>query len=463
MRRGVPGCAVLLALGALACSEDEPTSPDLEYADPRYWSGGALTVFSPAAQAYSTPAPNVSNLALHLEGDRLVEVGRIAGHDVPFGGLGPTFNSISCAQCHFSDGRSMPDSWRLGGSGAGSTNFLIRISTPEGSPVPGYGTVIQDQATFGAVPEAKVSVTMRSARNGQFADGEPFELVVPRVTFGDWYSGTAPKPFAFSLRIPARQVGLGLLRAIPDETLEALAAEQVPPISGRPNRVAHPRGGTRIGRFGYKAQNADLDIERTFLSDIGITGELFPEEPFAEQNPAVPDSVLHHPPDMRQEEFDAVDFYFHTLGVPARRDVRNPEVLRGEALFGEIGCASCHTPVLRTTSAMVRTLLGTEVPELSNQEIHPYTDLLLHDLGAELADPYRQGIAEGAEWRTTPLWGIGLQSVINGHSYFLHDGRARSLQEAILWHGGESEVVTQRFIDLPGGDRRALLRFLESL
>ena len=219
MRRGVPGCAVLLALGALACSEDEPTSPDLEYADPRYWSGGALTVFSPAAQAYSTPAPNVSNLALHLEGDRLVEVGRIAGHDVPFGGLGPTFNSISCAQCHFSDGRSMPDSWRLGGSGAGSTNFLIRISTPEGSPVPGYGTVIQDQATFGAVPEAKVSVTMRSARNGQFADGEPFELVVPRVTFGDWYSGTAPKPFAFSLRIPARQVGLAIIATLKDHGL----------------------------------------------------------------------------------------------------------------------------------------------------------------------------------------------------------------------------------------------------
>ncbi|MEZ4653835.1 MAG: di-heme oxidoredictase family protein [Candidatus Eisenbacteria bacterium] len=458
MRDGKPGNSRVLALPLSGCGDDSvdpPLGPD-----PRPGGRSDDGVLG-ARPGLPSPAPNVQNLDPPSPW-RSGCGGRTGGGEETFGGLGPTYNSLSCAQCHAADGRTVPDSRYRGRDPRRRTSSKLRISTAAGDPVPGYGTVIQDQAMTGAVPEARITVRQETIA-GTFADGETYELVKPVFEITDWYTGAPPRDFVVSPRIPARQVGLGLLHAVPEAQVEALASLQREPISGRPNRVRDAQGQMRMGRFGYKAQNADLDVARTFLSDIGVTSEAFPLEPYAEQSPSVPDSILLHAPDIPDADLDAVDYYFHTLGVPARRDLDDPRVVRGERIFRDVGCAGCHTPQLTTSSTPPRTALGTPVPECANQTIYPYTDLLLHDLGPDLADGYGQGEAAGSEWRTTPLWGIGLQNTINGHTYFLHDGRARNLMEAILWHGGESEDSREAVKRLPEEDREALIRFLDSL
>jgi CxxC motif-containing protein (DUF1111 family) len=199
------------------------------------------------------------------------------------------------------------------------------------------------------------------------------------------------------------------------------------------------------------------------MSDMGVTNNRFPDEPYADQDPNAPDDIINHGPDISDEDLDAVDYYLHTIGVPARRDLDDPKVQRGEVLFTEAKCNVCHTPSMRTSTQMLYTIGGTEVPEVVDQEFQPYTDLLLHDMGSELADDLPNGDAIGSEWRTAPLMGIGLQSRVNGHSYFMHDGRARNILEAIMWHYGEGEFSRSYVKNLPKEDREALVRFVESL
>lgn len=230
-------------------------------------------------------------------------------------------------------------------------------------------------------------------------------------------------------------------------------------MSGRPNRVRDLRTGeTVLGRFGWKARQPSLEqqIAKAFGEDLGLTSPLFPEPVCTARQERCAAAQAASRPELPQHLVDRTALYVRLLAVPARRDWSDPEVLRGKAVFQGIGCASCHNPRFETGAVP-------GVPELSGQTIRPYTDLLLHDLGEELADGRPEGEADGREWRTAPLWGLGLTEAIGGQVRLLHDGRARSAEEAILWHGGEAAAARARFMRLGAADRQALLRFLKSL
>jgi CxxC motif-containing protein (DUF1111 family) len=209
-----------------------------------------------------------------------------------------------------------------------------------------------------------------------------------------------------------------------------------------------------LGRFGLKANTATL-LEQSagaFHNDMGITTSIFPTEPCGDSIPG----CAAHPPDVNDSLLAAVALYVRTLAVPARRSISDPPALRGEQVFGDAGCARCHVSTLTTG-------VVSGAPEVSNQRIHPYTDLLVHDMGAGLADGRPDYQASGSEWRTAPLWGIGLTQIVNGHATFLHDGRARSPLEAIMWHGGQGTAAREYVRRLSKADRDALIAFLTSL
>jgi CxxC motif-containing protein (DUF1111 family) len=255
--------------------------------------------------------------------------------------------------------------------------------------------------------------------------------------------------------------GLGLLAALDESTVLSRADPDDADgdgISGRPNRVADVvTGGTSLGRFGWKANVPTVEQQNAgaFHGDIGITSALFPDENCPPEQAACRAALSGGVPELDAAKLQRVTFYTRTLAVPARRDVGQPQTAEGEELFETLGCSSCHLPELRTGES--------DVAALSSQVIHPYTDLLLHDMGPGLADGRPDGEASGSEWRTPPLWGIGLVETVNGHTRFLHDGRARNLSEAILWHGGEAQASAEAFRALPARARDSLIAFLESL
>ena len=262
-----------------------------------------------------------------------------------------------------------------------------------------------------------------------------------------------------SPRVAPPMIGLGLLEAISASDILAGADPDDADgdgISGRARWVWSPEHGRMmLGRFGWKATQPTL-LQQTaaaYRDDIGVTSSVFPSEAFAGQPQ---DDLLEDDPEITDETLEEAVFYVQTLAVPAPRDANAPAVMEGQDLFGELGCADCHVP---------RHVTGTlpDVPEVSNQVIVPYTDLLLHDMGPGLADGRPDFGASGSEWRTPPLWGLGLSSRVQGHTDFLHDGRARDVVEAILWHGGEAASARDAFRALDAPSRAALLAFLHSL
>jgi CxxC motif-containing protein (DUF1111 family) len=422
-------------------------------------SGGATTVFDVSPAAFSLPAPNLSgvSLALHDEGDEGFETVFVPAPAAENAGLGPVFDNVSCEACHLGDGRGRPPE-----DGVSFSSLLFRASVrgvgrhggPK--PVPGFGGQLQLRANTGFTPEVRALVSYVESK-GMFADGTEYRLQVPQYAISGWY-GALPAGFLFSPRVAPAVFGLGLLEAVPEEEIRAMAYRRERRhnrISGRPNYVWDERRRRRvIGRFGWKANAPNL-VQQTagaYNGDMGVTSTLFPAESCEGQ---YPDCALH-PAEVDDEVVTAVAFYTRTLGVPARRNLDDPQARQGERLFYASGCDGCHAPTLRTG-----VLRG--VPEVSNQVIHPYTDLLLHDMGPALADGRPDFLASGSEWRTPPLWGIGLVSKVNGHTNFLHDGRARSLLEAVLWHGGEAKAARDRVLRLSVPERNALVVFLESL
>lgn len=328
---------------------------------------------------------------------------------------------------------------------------------PHGEPLPveGFGTQIQDRAVFGYAPEARVEVAY-TPRTETLADGTAVTLHEPTYRTEDPYR-PLPPDLLVSPRFARPALGLGLLEAVAPSTIERLAAEQAAAgeVSGRPNYVWDPvEGRTRIGRFGWKANQPSLLVQNAaaYNGDMGLSNPVFPVDYSTEdQNDGLGDD-----PELTQSVLDAVTFYTQTLGVPARRDLDRDDVRRGRVVFDAIGCASCHVPRLQTG-----TLDG--LAAVSNQTIYPYTDLLLHDMGDGLADGRPDFEADGAEWRTPPLWGIGLSEAVNGEPRYLHDGRAHTLEAAVLWHGGEAEAARERFRQLSTAERDALVVFLRSL
>ena len=379
-----------------------------------------------------------------------------AGRD----GLGPTFNAQSCSSCHFQDGRAQPptpeDPTELG--------LLIRLSVPGPTggpePVPGYGDQLQDRANNGVPAEGQISINTIE-QPGTYDDGTPYSLLAPTYSIAEPAFGPLPEDIQISPRVAPAVIGVGLLEAVPEADILAAADPDDADgdgISGRPNEVADVvNGGTSLGRFGWKANVPSVEHQNAsaFHGDIGITSSLFPDENCPPEQSACGAALSGGAPELDAAKLQRVTFYTRTLAVPARRDVGQPETTEGEELFGSLGCASCHLPELRTGES--------DIAALSNQVIHPYTDLLLHDMGPGLADDRPDEEATGSEWRTPPLWGIGLVETVNRHTRFMHDGRARNLSEAILWHGGEAEASADAFRALPARARDALIAFLESL
>jgi len=334
---------------------------------------------------------------------------------------------------------------------------------PDGSPAPdpSYGGQLNPDAILGVPPEGRATVTYTEIP-GTYGDGEAFSLRAPTYELTDLAFGPLDPSVQISPRAAPFLVGLGLLAAIDEADILARADPDDGDgdgISGRPNWVWDLREQrTVLGRFGWKANQPTLEqqIAGAFLGDIGLTSPLFPDQNCT----AVQTECLEAPdggdPEVDQLKIDEVTFYTRYLAVPARRDVDDPIVQRGEALFTAVGCAACHTPALTTGTVE-------DAPALSQQRIHPYTDLLVHDLGDALADGRPDFTASGHEWRTAPLWGLGLIQTVNRHMLLLHDGRARGVAEAILWHGGEAGAARESFRTLSAADRAALVRFLESL
>jgi CxxC motif-containing protein (DUF1111 family) len=423
-------------------------------------SGDSTTTYDITDAAFSIPSPNMTDpkeIAQHEEGDEEFEDAFVTDAASEHAGLGPVFDNVSCEGCHAGDGRGRPP--RLGEI---AESFLVRISYPgrdaTGAPnaATGFGGQLQLRAIPGSEPEASLSIAY-SMVTGQFADGETYSLRVPSYSFTSDYQPISKK-MLFSPRVAPVNFGLGLLEAIPEATL--LAKEDPNDrdgdgISGVANRVWDAAAQrTVVGRFGWKAGAPNL-IQQTagaYNGDMGVTSSLFPAESCEGDRP----ECARHAPEVSDEVILEVARYMQTLGVPARRDLDDPVATKGEVVFYQVGCAACHTPTVETGW-----LAG--VSSVTNQTIHPYTDLLLHDMGNDLADDRPDFQATGREWRTPPLWGIGLVRTVNGHTEFMHDGRARSLMEAVLWHGGEAKRSRDAVIAIASDARAALIKFLESL
>lgn len=377
-------------------------------------------------------------------------------------GLGPTFHVDSCSGCHFKDGRGAPP------SGTDElVSMLLRISVPgedaHGGPLgePTYGGQIQPHGIAGVDGEARVSLTW-SEEAGVYGDGTAFSLRRPTVVLDDLAFGPLDASTLFSLRTAPAMIGLGLLESVPEAALLArVDADDADGdgISGRANRVWDVRSGAlALGRFGWKAGQPSLEQQNAgaFNGDMGITSSLFPDQNCPSSQPDCAGATAGGSPEIDDARLALLTLYTQALAVPARVAHGEAEVLRGRELFREAGCPSCHVETMRTGA-------DAPLPELAEVDIRPYTDLLLHDLGEGLADHRPEFEASGSEWRTPPLWGLGRIADVNGHFLLLHDGRARGVAEAILWHGGEALNAREFFRTLAARDRAALVRFLESL
>lgn len=463
--------ALVVALAVMSCDDEGLDVLDIEVPEGYALSAGTSTIFMNSSKAYDSEAEWVTGAlaSRFTRGDRLYDDMRTSSNDYG-GGLGPVYAGYSCGSCHGNAGRTKPALWSDGGSGPyGFSAMLVYVTRKNGVFFKDYGRVIHDQAIYGVSAEGKLKVEWRY-ESGSFPDGETYELACPSYTITDWYADEIdPDDLFCTVRIPLRHVGMGQIMSLDPVEIEALASRSNYPeygISGRCNYVM-----LSLGVSGNKAQHADLTVELGFSSDMGVTNSRYPEEICEGQiqiNQGSMMGLLYDKLDVSTEDMENVDLYMQSLGVPARRNVNDPEVKMGERMFYEAKCHLCHVTTLHTRPRGSVLLNGTQLPWLGNQTIHPYSDFLLHDMGSEimgvgLNDNYVSGLARGNEWRTTPLWGIGLQEKVNGHTCFLHDGRARNFVEAIMWHGGEGEASRNLFKAMTKERRDALVKFLESL
>lgn len=460
---------ILLFVGLgimLSCKKDILTEEVLLPEPGEELSGGTQTIFdeTPLAFGHQIPDLNTTQSLDFFTGNSFFRQNWVTAPSSTTArdGLGPVFNSRSCAGCHFEDGRGRPPTGNENGTG-----LLLRLSIPgtgpHGEPVPdpNYGGQLQDQGIQNVPAEAMVVITYNDI-TGYFPDGEMYSLRVPIYTLVNPAFGSLDASVLISPRVAQQMIGLGLLESISENDIISLADENDTDgdgISGKVNYVYNARTNTiQTGRFGWKANQPDLyqQTAAAFNGDIGITTNLFP----AENCTSVQNDCMNAPsggtPEIDDINLEKVVLYSQTLAVPARRNWQDVKVLQGKKLFTQIGCAKCHIPTLHTSA-------NSDIPALGNQTIHPYTDLLLHDMGSGLADGRNDFLAGGNEWRTQPLWGIGLIPVVNGHSFLLHDGRARNIQEAILWHEGEGENSKHAYMQLSKTERDYVILFIQSL
>jgi CxxC motif-containing protein (DUF1111 family) len=456
--------AVLAAASLIAasCGDDEPAALDPHL-------GGDTSRTTSSQTAFGLPAPSLTT-----EERRLFEVGdslftknwvsapaSTTGRD----GLGPMFNAHACSGCHLRDGRGLPPS----GPDASreQIGLLIRLSVPGAGPQdaplpdPVYGGQLQDLSLDGTPAEGRIEVTYTEL-SGTYADGTSYTLVEPTYRIVDLAYGPLAPDIMMSPRLAPQVIGMGLLESVPADDIISSADpddDNRDGISGRVNTVHDARTGELVlGRFGWKAGQPSVEQQSltAFNGDLGLTTNVAPHDDCTAPQTQCLAAANGGQPEVTDQQMAAISFYGRVLAVPTMRDPSADGVEAGSRAFADLGCASCHTPTMVTGSS--------PIPTLADQTIHPYTDLLLHDMGPGLADDRPEFDASGTEWRTPPLWGIGLiDNVSGGQRFLLHDGRARSIDEAILWHGGEASKAADAYRSAPAATRRAINEFLESL
>lgn len=394
-------------------------------------------------------------------------------------GLGPLYNARSCLRCHPRNGRGhAPEVGE-----ADTRTFLMRLSVPPSTqeeqqrlaskevkslPEPTYGGQLQDRALPGLPSEAKINVTYEHSQI-ELADGTKVAMRKPSFSLSDFGYGEPRADMMTSPRIATAMIGLGLIDGIHDSDFERIADpddKDGDGISGRINYVMDKRAGRlRPGRFGWKASEPNVyqQSSHAAVGDIGLSVPILPSHG---GDCTDKQTICHQFPHGGQENLggleipqvpmDLMVYYSANIAVPQRRKTDDVDVLEGKKLFYEAGCASCHRPKFVTSREA-------EFEQHRFQLIWPYSDFLLHDMGPDLADGRPVGDASGSEWRTAPLWGIGLAQTVDPEAGFLHDGRARSLLEAVLWHGGEAEASRNTVVQMDLAQRKALLAFLKSL
>lgn len=445
--------------------------------------GGAASVAVSGFNSFALPSANMpvsKRMEFHTGNSFFREPWAPApGSNPSRDGLGPLFNAETCEGCHIRDGRGhAPQDGSLN-----EISMLVRLSIPATTdahralllkagviPEPVYGGQLQDRGVDGVPPEGKIKVKYRYSER-RFADGSTIDLRAPEFSIEELGYGPMHKDVMKSFRITPSMIGIGLLEAIPETDL--LAKEDPEDrnndgISGRANRVWDvQKGKTSIGRFGWKAGVPTLRQQSAgaFNGDMGLTTSLFPNKVCTKAQTECLEKIAGDQPDASDKILDKVVFYSRNLGVPMREDARDEQVLKGKKLFYEANCQACHTPSFKTASIITQSETAMTVieQEQANQLIWPYSDFLLHDMGEELSDNRPEFLASGKEWRTPPLWGIGHSQAVNKRAGFLHDGRARTLMEAIVWHGGEAAESRDQVLRMNAAQRRDLLRFIKSL
>ncbi len=454
---------VICAISLFSCTK-EPSLIDMNSYN-EWFSGGSTTNFNDnGSGAFAHTFKNING-----EKARQHEIGDVAfsakfqsdSNSVNYG-LGPLFNHISCASCHFNDSRARAPIEGI----VPASPLLLKLSLQGQNqhggplPIPFFGTQLQQRSIAATKAEATLIVQYIET-NHTFSDGETYRLRKPVFQITNPHQ-PLPANYLFSPRMPLNVTGLGLLENIAEEDIlqnEDISDKNQDGISGKANRVWNAEtNSTTLGLFGWKAGMPTVlqQAAAAYNQDMGITNYLFPDEnaredgiqeqlTFSYKQKDLPDSILY-----------AIGYYLKTLAIPGRRNASDENVKKGKDYFIQIGCAKCHQPFFKTKN-------NPALPELSNEFIFPYTDMLLHDMGEDLADNRPEFLANGNEWRTPPLWGIGLTKAVTGATDLLHDGRARNFIEAIMWHGGEANKTKQKFAELNKQERTLLIQFLESL
>jgi CxxC motif-containing protein (DUF1111 family) len=450
---------LLATLWAVACASAASSPPSVDPNEAML--GGDGTIFDNGDESFAYPARNLSQD--HRDpfqlGDGIFNRNWVAAPGSTQGddGLGPTYNAFSCSGCHNNNGRGAPPQ----NGNEPFLGLLLRLSIPgadaHGGPLPdpNYGDQLQPYGVLGVPGEGTPAVSYVEM-SGSYGDGETYSLRKPTYSIDALAFGQLDPNEMIAPRLAPQTIGLGLLEAVDESTILRFAAQN----GGKPNYVWDVRQQRMtLGRFGWKANQPSVEQQALAASrnDMGITDSLFPTENCPPAQMACASALQSmSQPNLEPLRENAVLVHALGLAVPARRNLSDPVALRGEQLFAQAGCATCHISKM-TTGALPNW------PELSNQTIRPFTDLLLHDMGPDLADNRADYQATGSEWRTPPLWGLGLVQTIDGYLFLMHDGRARGFAEAVLWHAGQATSAKETFRVMPKSDRAALVSFLSSL
>lgn len=422
-------------------------------------SGGLTTVTDITTNAFGDPFANITagNLVRFNSGNSFFNKIFTAVPGSDSSGLGPIFNNVSCVGCHNQNGRGKPPV-----TTEKFHSFVFKLSIPGADthggplPVPGFGVQLQDQAIGGSQAEGQMSISY-TEQPGSFADGEVYSLRRPNFRIVNPYI-PVPAGILISARVSPSIFGLGLLESVPAQQILDLSRQEAANndgVHGKPNMVWDDAQQKKVlGRFGWKANQSTL-LQQTadaLNQDMGITSTYYLTESSAGQSQA----ITTHNQEISDLNLNNLTLYVQALAPPARRNISNTQIQAGYTLFIQSKCNSCHALTLQTG-----TIAG--IPELSNQKIRPFTDMLIHNMGPGLNDNRQDFDAQGGDWRTAPLWGIGLTQIVNGNTFYLHDGRARNLTEAILWHDGEAATSKASFVAMTKANRTAVLAFLNNL